>query len=114
MLFKKKEFNVDLNSSYYKNPIVRICFNIIMNRFFDAGIMFVILLNTVTLSLDKYPEFPDWTLNAVKILNYIFTAVFTIEVVLKMIGLGVKKFMIEKFNQFDLLIVLISYAEIQF
>lgn len=60
--------------------------------------MFVIILNTISLSLDKWPEFPEWTLMSMQVLNYVFTAIFTLEVVLKVIGLGGREFMREKFN----------------
>ena len=47
-------------------------------------------------------------------MNYVFTIIFTIEVVFKMTGLGVRHFVSEKFNIFDLIIVIISYAEMYF
>jgi hypothetical protein len=45
--------------------------------------------------------------------NHIFTVIFTIEVLLKMIGLGIRCFFQEKFNQFDLIIVIISLIEME-
>jgi hypothetical protein len=46
------------------------------------------------------------------IINLLFTILFTLEVVLKVIGLGIKPFSKEGFNIFDLLIVIISLVEI--
>ena len=48
---------MDPNDPYYKGFLVKKSLKIISNRFFDGIIMFVIILNTVILSLDKYPEF---------------------------------------------------------
>ena len=45
-------------------------------------------------------------------INYIFTSVFTIEVLLKVIGQSPKAFIMDKFNIFDTVIVLISISEL--
>ena len=47
------------------------------------------------------------------VLNYVFTIIFTTEVIFKIIGLGWKVFIKENFNKFDLVIVIISIIEIQ-
>ena len=44
-------------------------------------------------------------------MNTVFTVVFTVEVVLKIIGLGVSSFVADRFNLFDSAIVLISLIE---
>lgn len=82
-----------------------------MNPYFDVFIIFVIILNTVSLALDKFPEFDENTLYVLNVMNFLFTIIFTIEVILKMIGMGVRTFLKVQFNQFDLLIVIISIVE---
>ena len=72
----------------------------------------MIIFNTFTLALDKHPTFDQWVIDSIDILNLVFTFIFTVEVILKMIGLGGREFMKEKFNQFDLLIVIISLAQL--
>ena len=84
-----------------------------MNPFFDAFIMFIIIINTICLSLDKYPDLDDEILEILSWANNVFTFIFTVEVIFKLIGLGVKKFFVEKFNQFDFLIVVISLVEME-
>ena len=42
-----------------------------MDPYFDVIILIAIIINTVTLALDAYPELPGWALNALQILNYI-------------------------------------------
>lgn len=113
-LFAKKKHQVDISKSYYKNPIVAFCYGVLMNPYFDSTIIFVIILNTMCLAMDKYPQFEeDWIINSLSNLNLVFTVIFTAEAVIKMVGLGFKEFNKEKFNQFDLVIVIISIAEMQ-
>ena len=69
------------------------------------------MLNTILLSLDQYPALDQSTQNAFDVLNTIFTVIFTVEVVLKIIGLGVSAFVADKFNLFDSAIVLVSLIE---
>jgi Na+-transporting methylmalonyl-CoA/oxaloacetate decarboxylase gamma subunit len=47
-------------------------------------------------------------------LNLGFTVIFTAEAIIKLVGLGFKEFNKERFNQFDLVVVIISIAEMQF
>ena len=98
---------------YYKKGVVQFCLKIIKNAYFDAFIILVIILNTITLTLDKHPENEQWVKDMLSVFNYVFTAIFTIEVVLKMIGMGGKIFMKDNYNRFDLFIVIISLLEIQ-
>ena len=99
---------------YYRYRIVRLCFNIVKNPIFDAFILFVIILNTVCLSLDQEPQLDAWVVDGITILNYVFTFIFTFEAVVKITGLGFREFCKEKLNQFDLFIVLVSIGEMQF
>ena len=57
-LFRKKKNIkevVEGEDEYHKNPVVVFCYNILLNQFFDAFIIFIIVLNTIALALDKYP-----------------------------------------------------------
>lgn len=45
-----------MQKPYYKNKLVKICLNIVMNPYFDGIIMIVIILNTIFQSFDRYPE----------------------------------------------------------
>lgn len=112
-LFMPKRPIEDYNQKYYKHPIVKACYKVIMNQYFEAFIFLVIILNTLTLALDKYPDQDIGVLNFLNVLNIIFTVIFTAEVVFKLIGLGVRVFIKEKFNQFDTLVVVISLIDFQ-
>ena len=99
---------------YYKYKIVRLCFSVVINPIFDAFILFVIILNTICLSLDQEPVLDEWVVDIIAILNFVFTFIFTFEAAVKITGLGFREFLKEKMNQFDLVIVLISIGEMQF
>lgn len=44
--------------------------------------------------------------------NYLFFAIFTLEVILKFVGLGLRLFIQDKFNVFDAFVVMVSFIEI--
>jgi len=69
-----------------------------MNPHFDGFILIVIILNTVFLALDKYPELNDEILQVLVIQDYIFNFVFTFEMILKQVGFGFKLYFQDKFN----------------
>ena len=74
--------------------------------------MLIILINTVMLSLDSYPLLNNDMDSAFQYINYYFTSMFVIEAFLKIIGLGLWKFVWDKFNLFDFAVVLISVIEL--
>ena len=102
----------DKSHSYYQKSIVKICLKIIKNSYFDAFIILIIIANTFTLSLDKYPSWDKWILDTLSVFNLIFTSIFTAEVVLKLIGMGTRMYFNDNFNRFDFLIVVISLVEL--
>ena len=61
-----------------------------MNPYFDAFILFVIIINTFCLSLDKHPELDDDVLGVLGVANQVFNLIFAFEVLLKIIGLGIR------------------------
>ena len=68
-------------------------------------------MNTVLLSLDQYPLIAEETSNVFAVFNLIFTVIFTVELIPKIIGLGVKEFVSDPFNKFDAVIVIVSLVE---
>ena len=77
---------------------------------FSHFITFLIVLNTIILAADHHPMDPDLESNF-EIINFTLTALFTIEMVLKLIALGVKTYCQDTFNIFDGVIVTISLVE---
>lgn len=58
-LFAVKSRPLADKDGYHKHAIVKFCYGILMNSYFDAFIIFIILLNTICLAMDKYPEMDD-------------------------------------------------------
>ena len=101
----------DEDDKYYKFKVTQVCFYIVNNPLFNGFIIFVILLNTIVLAMDKFPDYPPEISRVFDIGNTFFSVIFTIEVVLKVTGLGVTGYAADKFNLFDATIVIISLVE---
>jgi len=97
--------------NYYKSRITRFFYVLVQMPVFGTVILFCILLNTIFLSLERYPM-PESEKNAYENVNYFFSSIFAVEVVLKIIGLSPRKFIMDKFNIFDSIIVLVSLLEL--
>lgn len=69
----------------------------------------IILLNTVTLSLDRYP-ISDEESKVWDIFNQIFTSIFCLELTLKLLAYDIN-FVRDQMNIFDAVIVILSIVE---
>ena len=78
---------------------------------FGNMITLCIILNTVTLACDHHPMEASFEQN-LEIMNFIFTIIFIIEMVLKIPGLGPKLYFSDYFNIFDFIIVISSIVEL--
>ena len=84
---------------------------VVTHAYFDRLLLGLIILNTVVLALDRYPA--DHGLAYVlDVVNFVLTACFTVEVVLKSLGLGVRQYLRDSFNLFDFVVVVVSVIEI--
>lgn len=82
------------------------------SSYFSGFIIFAIVSNTLILSLDKYP-IDENRVEVLEKLNYLFTAIFVVEIIIKFLAFGVKSFFKGSwFNTFDLLIVIGSLVDI--
>lgn len=90
---------------------VRIFYNIATNNKFNSIITFIIVINTVIMGLERYPEDPTIVAFS-EITNYIFTAIFFLEMVIKLIGLHPRGYVQDSFNVFDGVVVMISLVEL--
>jgi hypothetical protein len=71
---------------------------------FENLILFVIVLNTVTMALDSYNQ-SEWKKETLKLANTIFAIIFNIEMIFKLISDGTKYFSVG-WNLFDMFIVI--------
>ncbi|XP_062866886.1 voltage-dependent T-type calcium channel subunit alpha-1H [Trichomycterus rosablanca] len=77
------------------------------NHYLDLFITVIIAINVLTMSMEHYNQ-PKYLEEALKYFNYVFTVVFVIEAVLKLVAFGFRRFFKERWNQLDLAIVLLS------
>ena len=72
---------------YLRNKpwIVHACYRICCSKYLDALIVLVIVANTITLSIDYY-GIPASTVSQLGIANIIFSTIFGVEMVLKLVG----------------------------
>ena len=73
--------------------------------------MLMILGNTVVLAWDHHPM-EESTYLLLELLNFIFSMIFIIELLLKLPGLGWREYKRDAFNIFDALIVLAGVVEL--
>lgn len=99
---------------------------VVTGKYFDLIIAAVIGLNVVTMSLEHYmmpivsqklliQSLINFVSNvcqelerALKLCNFVFTAVFVLEAMMKALALGVKRYLKDKWNQLDVIIVMLS------
>jgi len=98
---------------YYTNysPTRMFVHNVVTSKYFDLAIAAVIGLNVVTMAMEYY-MMPSGLKYALKIFNYFFTAVFILEANMKLVALGWKLYLKDRWNQLDVGIVLLSIVGI--
>ncbi|XP_015211827.1 voltage-dependent T-type calcium channel subunit alpha-1G isoform X3 [Lepisosteus oculatus] len=84
---------------------------IVDSKYFGRGIMFAILINTLSMGIE-FHEQPDELTNALEISNIVFTSLFALEMLLKVLVYGPFGYIKNPYNIFDGIIVVISVWEI--
>ena len=93
-----------------RSMISRICYRIVCSAPFNILITILIILNTYFLASYRYDESVEYT-ELKQAFDNFFVAMFTIELVLKLVGFGPRAFVKDKLNIFDTVIVAISFLE---
>ncbi|XP_017265131.1 voltage-dependent L-type calcium channel subunit alpha-1D isoform X2 [Kryptolebias marmoratus] len=94
-----------------KNPSQLKFWRIINSSQFEYVMFVLILGNTLTLAVQHYEQSKMFT-SIMDILNMIFTVVFTIEMIIKLMALRAHHYFIDPWNSFDALIVVGSVLDI--
>ncbi|TMS15857.1 Voltage-dependent L-type calcium channel subunit alpha-1F [Larimichthys crocea] len=94
-----------------KNPSQLKFWRIINSSQFEYVMFVLILGNTLTLAVQHYEQSKLFT-SIMDILNMIFTVVFTIEMIIKLLALRAHHYFIDPWNSFDALIVVGSVLDI--
>ncbi|XP_061166104.1 voltage-dependent T-type calcium channel subunit alpha-1H-like [Saccostrea echinata] len=84
---------------------------VVNSKYFDLAIAMVIGLNVITMAMEYY-MMPAELEFALKIFNYFFTSVFIIEASLKILALGLVRYIKDRWNQLDMFIVILSIVGI--
>ncbi|KAG7237085.1 hypothetical protein INR49_032831 [Caranx melampygus] len=94
---------------YYADysPLRRSIHTVCTSHYLDLFITIIIFTNLLTMSMEHYNQ-PQYLEEILKYCNYVFTLVFVIEAILKLIAFGLRRFFKERWNQLDLAIVLLS------
>ncbi|CAJ1052610.1 voltage-dependent T-type calcium channel subunit alpha-1H-like [Xyrichtys novacula] len=94
---------------YYADysPLRRSIHTVCTSNYLDLFITIIIFTNLLTMSMEHYNQ-PQYLEEILKYCNYVFTVVFVIEAILKLIAFGLRRFFKERWNQLDLAIVLLS------
>uniref|UniRef100_A0A8C1I6F2 Voltage-dependent T-type calcium channel subunit alpha n=1 Tax=Cyprinus carpio TaxID=7962 RepID=A0A8C1I6F2_CYPCA len=106
---KEKELAEAQSKPYYSDysPTRLLIHKICTSHYLDLFITIVIGLNVITMSMEHYHQ-PKVLDEALKICNYIFTIIFVLESVFKLVAFGFRRFFKDRWNQLDLAIVLLS------
>uniref|UniRef100_A0A3Q2YQZ6 Calcium voltage-gated channel subunit alpha1 H n=1 Tax=Hippocampus comes TaxID=109280 RepID=A0A3Q2YQZ6_HIPCM len=98
-----------LEKPYYADysPLRLSIHTVCTSHYLDLFITIIIFTNLLTMSMEHYNQ-PQYLVEILKYCNYVFTVVFVIEAILKLIAFGLRRFFKERWNQLDLAIVLLS------
>ena len=83
----------------------------IQKEYFKRFIAATIVLNTLSMAIEHHNQ-PDSMTQVLEILNYVFTCILTLELILKLYCYTLREFSRRKFNIFDAVIVVLSLADI--
>uniref|UniRef100_A0A8C6UTY0 Calcium channel, voltage-dependent, T type, alpha 1H subunit a n=1 Tax=Neogobius melanostomus TaxID=47308 RepID=A0A8C6UTY0_9GOBI len=77
------------------------------SHYLDLFITFIICINVFTMSIEHYNQ-PKYLEEVLKYCNYVFTCIFVIEALLKLVAFGIQRFFKDRWNQLDIAIVALS------
>uniref|UniRef100_A0A3Q1HDU5 Ion transport domain-containing protein n=1 Tax=Anabas testudineus TaxID=64144 RepID=A0A3Q1HDU5_ANATE len=77
------------------------------SHYLDLFITFIICINVFTMSVEHYNQ-PQYLEEVLKYCNYVFTIIFIIEALLKLVAFGIQRFFKDRWNQLDIAIVALS------
>lgn len=88
-----------------------ICYEIQDHKYFNNFFLGLIYINTIMMAVE-YHGMSQKMIFVLMIANFVFTFLFTMEVTIKLIGLGTWEFFQDNFNIFDFIIVAFALIEV--
>ncbi|GBP86607.1 Voltage-dependent T-type calcium channel subunit alpha-1G [Eumeta japonica] len=84
--------------------------NIVDHKYFQQGILLAILINTLSMGIEYHNQPQELTV-IVEISNVVFSAIFAVEMLLKIVAEGPFKYISNGFNVFDGVIVILRFLD---
>ncbi|XP_067906863.1 voltage-dependent L-type calcium channel subunit alpha-1C isoform X4 [Heterodontus francisci] len=84
---------------------------VVNSTYFEYLMFVLILLNTICLAMQHYGQSPTFS-QAMDVLNMLFTGLFTVEMILKLIAFKPRGYFSDPWNVFDFLIVIGSIIDV--
>uniref|UniRef100_A0A8C2ZCH9 Voltage-dependent L-type calcium channel subunit alpha n=1 Tax=Cyclopterus lumpus TaxID=8103 RepID=A0A8C2ZCH9_CYCLU len=94
-----------------KNPYQYKVWYVVNSTYFEYLMFTLILLNTICLAMQHHGQTIHFD-DAMNILNMLFTGLFTVEMILKLIAFKPRHYFVDAWNTFDALIVVGSIVDI--
>ncbi|KAI5766243.1 CACNA1S [Gulo gulo luscus] len=87
------------------------CHDVIKSKVFYWLVILVVALNTLSIASEHHNQ-PLWLTHLQDVANRVLLALFTIEMLMKMYGLGLRQYFMSIFNRFDCFVVCSGILEI--
>ena len=86
-------------------------FALVQSERFNYCVLAAIMLNVCMMATEHFDQSPVWH-DVQEVCLWLFTLVFTVELVLRLIGLNPLQYLVDPFNFFDMLVVASSWVAI--
>ncbi|GAB1285480.1 Voltage-dependent L-type calcium channel subunit alpha-1S [Apodemus speciosus] len=87
------------------------CHDLVKSKVFYWLVILIVALNTLSIASEHHNQ-PLWLTHLQDVANRVLLALFTIEMLLKMYGLGLRQYFMSIFNRFDCFVVCSGVLEI--
>lgn len=121
-MIEEEQLSEDFNTSNLSSEERKSCFNfarvqevflaVCESPLFTLIINSCIILNTLVLAVDRYPSLGNELDFILDMVNIVFFGIFTMEMLIKLLGMGPRNYIRDSFNIFDAVIVLLSVADV--
>uniref|UniRef100_A0A7S3R2M3 Ion transport domain-containing protein n=1 Tax=Dunaliella tertiolecta TaxID=3047 RepID=A0A7S3R2M3_DUNTE len=96
-----------------ENVVRRVAHTVTYNRFTEAFIVFVIVCNTIIMLFAHYNMSSQWEM-AINYTNIIVTAIFVVEMLLKILAVGLPVYLRSGWNKLDIVVTSLSILNVLF
>ena len=90
-------------------PLVPFLYNLVTDVHFEWTIITMIVLNVIALACSHFGMSSDFV-DRIEYANYIFTIVFALEAILKLLAMGWNQYIVDPWHKFDFFLVLAAIA----